>query len=150
MGCQLKEERRLMRAIVAQLVAQNADAGQVAETAFSTWLAIEAALSPIVGQRAVAALYKRSLTLIRADYPWLSVGEGDAHREPHGNRSDDFGLLRTALSQQTSSNAIAAHRALLQTYLDLLTGLLGESLTERLLRSVCDTLSSDDAQETSS
>jgi hypothetical protein len=137
-----------MQATFAQLIAQNADAGQIAEKAVSVWRAVDAALSPIMGRRAVAALYKRSVALLRADYPWLEGREagGLGHRQ-----SDDFDLLRITLSQQTGSNAMAAHWALLRTFRDLLIRLLGESLTERLLGSVCEFPSSADAaQETSS
>lgn len=124
-----------MQATFAQLIAQDADAGQIAENAACAWRALEAALSPIIGQRAVAALYKRSVALVHADFPWLTAREADSL----GNRqSDDFALLRTVLSQQTSSNAKAAHWALLRTFRSLLAGLVGESLTERLLGAVCE------------
>jgi hypothetical protein len=137
-----------MQATFAQLIAQDADAGQIAEQAVTAWRAIEAALSPIIGQRAVAALYKRSVALTRADYPCLVQREAGSL----GSRqSDDFDLLRTSLSQQTSSNAMAAHWALLRAFRDLLTRLVGESLTERLLGSVCEfPPSAGAAQETSS
>jgi hypothetical protein len=137
-----------MQATFAQLIAQDADAGQIAEKAVCAWRAVEAALSPIIGQRAVAALYKRSVALVHADYPWLMAREVGSL----GNRQgDDFDLLRTTLSQQTSSNAMAAHWALLRTFRNLLASLVGESLTERLLGSVCEFPSSAGvAQEPSS
>lgn len=137
-----------MQATFAQLIAQDADAGQIAENAVRAWRAVEAALSPIVGQRAVAALYRRSVALVHADYPWLAAREAGSI----GNRQgDDFDLLRTMLSEQTSSNALAAHWALLRAFRNLLAGLVGESLTERLLGSVCEFPSSAGAaQEPSS
>ena len=137
-----------MQATFAQLIAQDADAGQIAEKAVSVWRTVDAALSPIIGQRAVAALYKRSVALVHPDYPWLMARESVSL----GNRqSDDFDVLRATLSQQTSSDAIAAHWALLRAFRDLLARLLGESLTERLLGSICDFPSSAGAaQETSS
>lgn len=132
-----------MQATFAQL-AQDADAGQIAEKAVSTWRAIEVALSPIIGQRAVAALYRRSVALIRADHPWLTEHEDN-------DRNDDFVLLRDSLAQQSSAKARAAHQALLQAFENLLISLLGDSLAERLLKPVFDTSSSDDvAQEPSS
>jgi hypothetical protein len=129
----------------ARLLARGASPEQIAVTAVSTWLAVSAALSPIIGERGVAALYKRSLYLSRIDYPWLAA----AHE---GERaSEQYACLQAALSQQTSSNAAAANAALLQTFHDLLTDLIGGSLTERLLRSVWDNQSSGDAvQDTSS
>ena len=137
-----------MQAIFAQPIAQDADAKEIAEKAATTWRTIEAALSPIIGQRAVYALYKRSLSLVRAEYSWLSPSPP----APEGDPSpDDFVPLQTALSLQSDVTAMAAHRALLQAFIDLLAGMLGASLTERLLKSVWDTSSSAGvAQDTSS
>jgi hypothetical protein len=132
----------------AQLIAQDADAAQIAEKSASAWRAVESALSPIIGQRAVAALYKRSVALVHADYPWLMARETGSLSS---RQSDEFDLLRTILSQQTSSDAMAAHWALLRTFRNLLANLIGESLTERLLGSVCEFPSSAGvAQEPSS
>jgi hypothetical protein len=50
----------------------------------------------------------------------------------------DFDALRASLKQQSVANAIATHGALLQQFIDLLTTLIGKSLTERLLQSVLD------------
>ena len=135
-----------MQAIFAQPIAQDADAKEIAEKAATTWRTIEAALSPIIGQRAVYALYKRSLSLVRAEYSWLSLSPPEGDPSP-----DDFVPLQTALSLQSDVTAMAAHRALLQAFIDLLAGMLGASLTERLLKSVWDTSSSAGvAQDTSS
>ena len=96
-------------------------------------------MSPIIGQRGVGALYRRSLSLICADYPWLAAAhEGEF-------QPAEFAALRTARSEQTSQNAAAVNGVLLQTFYDLLTKLIGASLTERLLRSVWDNLSSGHA-----
>ena len=116
--------------------AQDADAERIAVAAVAKWCGIDAALSPIIGQRAVAALYNRSLHLIRADYPWLRTQYDDELE------SREFTALKTALSQQPPSTAVAAHVALLKTFNDLLTSLIGASLTERLLQPVWDNHSS--------
>ena len=116
----------------AQLSAQGVNAGQTADAAVATWRDIYDVLSPIIGQRGVTALYKRSLYLSRDDYPWLAaVAEGAL-------QASDFTRLRTALAQQSSANAAAANSALLHAFTELLTNLIGASLTERLLLSVWD------------
>ena len=51
-------------------------------------------------------------------------------------RAGEFAALRSVLSQQRSAQVVAANGALLQTFYDLLSSLIGVSLTERLLRSV--------------
>ena len=49
---------------------------------------------------------------------------------------DDFTALRRELSQQTKADALAANGALLHSLSQLLTNLIGASLTGRLLQSV--------------
>ncbi|MEO6022677.1 MAG: hypothetical protein ABIP64_06105 [Burkholderiales bacterium] len=128
----MQTETKSIAAIVVELAAQGADAGRIADIAISTWQGVYAALSRIIGHRGIAALYKRSLYLTRADYPWLTAEHED------GLEPGKFTALHTALLQQTSSNAAAAHVALLQIFHDLLVSLIGASLSERLLRSVWD------------
>ncbi len=118
--------------LVAHLTSEESDASRIADKAVLTWHDIDAALSPIVGERGVAALYKRSLYLTRADYPWLGAAY-DSALAP-----GDFAELHNALSQQPGKDVAAATSALLQKFSDLLTSLIGGSLTERLLRSVWD------------
>lgn len=121
-----------IQAKLAQLSAQGANAEQIADAAVVAWRGIDAVLSPIIGQRGVAALYKRSLHLSRGDYPWLTtVAEGVL-------QTSDFTSLQTALARQTSANAVAANGALLHAFTELLTNLIGASLTERLLQSVLE------------
>jgi hypothetical protein len=113
-------------------VAQGANSSRIADAAVARWRRIDAALSPIVGQRGVAALYQRSLHLTRAAHPCLAgVQEGE-------RGALTFAGLHTALSQQTNAGAAAAHDALVQTFYELLANLIGASLTERLLTSTED------------
>lgn len=127
----MESAARRIHANLAQLAAHGANVGQIADTAVATWRSIDAVLSPIIGQRGVAALYKRSLYLSRGDHPWLVVAAEDTPPQP-----DDFATLHRALAKQTSVNAAAANGALLTTFSDLLTSLIGTALTERLLQSV--------------
>ena len=133
-----------MQAALSQRTAEGADAGRIADLAALTWRDIDAALSPIIGQRGVAALYKRSLHLTRACYPWLATVYESTLQD------GDFTALQTALSQQTSSAAAAGNSTLLRTFYDLLSNLIGQSLTERLLKSVSNGLSSDHAMRNTS
>jgi len=137
----MRSEQSHTQATLAQLVAKGADAGQIADVAIAIWLDSVAVLSPIIGERGFAALYKRSLFLARRDYPWMAtVHEGVV-------LPAEFAELRVALAQQTSATAVAANGALLQTFHDLLTNLIGGPLTERLLRSVWDRPSTGHAAE---
>ncbi len=126
-----------MQAALAQLAAEGADAKRIADLSVSTWRDVDAALSPIIGQRGVAALYKRSLYLTRAEHPCLAtVYDGELG-------PGEFDGLHAALSRQTSSEAAAANGALLQVFHDLLARLIGAALTDQLLRSASDHPSSE-------
>lgn len=106
-------------------------------------LAIDASLAPIVGARGVTALYQRSLHLTAATHGLLAGVQQD---DPH---SLDLEPLRQALAGQPHADVVALGNALLQTFQQLLTSLIGPSLTERLLRSVwTDSSSGSTAQDT--
>ena len=118
------------------LAASGADAGKIADAAVAAWTAVDGALSPIIGRRGVAALYKRSIHLALEDHPWLAAAYEGALQP------GDFASLRAALSRQTAQNAAAGHDAVLKTFQDLLDSLIGRSLTQRLLQAVRDQPSS--------
>ena len=100
---------------------------------------MDKALSGVIGQRGSSALFQRCLHLAASDYPWLGAAYAGAAE------SGAFSSLRTALAQQTPEQAAAAHDSLLQTFLDLLAELIGESLTRRLLQAAWDPSSSGHA-----
>ncbi|MDO9002430.1 MAG: hypothetical protein Q7V20_03115 [Aquabacterium sp.] len=140
----MPDEAPSTKAILAQLAANGAHEAQAASIAVTTWSAIDVALSPIVGQRGFAALYKRSLQLTRVDFPCLAAAQDGVLQVA------EFSVLHEVLAQQDSSTAAAASAALLENFYDLLTKLIGRSLTDRLLRTVCETTSSGrPAQDTS-
>lgn len=130
-----------VEAKLALMVAAGTDAASIAEEACAVWRDMAIALSPIIGQHGVAALYKRSLHLTRNEHSGLSAvhdGAGDV---------GDFTALHKALSGQSSSGAAAANGALLKNFYDVLSSLIGPALTERLLRSAFDKPSTNHAAQ---
>lgn len=88
------------------------------------------ALTPIVGPRGVAALYKRSLFLTSHQHPVLSgLHEGI-------QTTMDLSRLTTTLASLSEAEANTVGAALLQSFYELLSSLVGLSLTERLLSSL--------------
>src|SRR5688572_9572441 len=88
---------------LARLAEQGTDPGRIAERAVATWRNLDAALSPIIGQGGVAALFRRSVAMTRAAHPWLAtMQEGPEH-------PGDFAALQVAMSQQTGLEAVAAN-----------------------------------------
>lgn len=134
------------RPILALLTAGGHEAIRVAEATKTTLLAIDAALSPIISERGVAALYRRSLFLIRQDRPWLDPVYA-VNALP-----GDYDALQSALSLQNDADALQGADALLRTLHDLLATLIGESLTDRLLGTIFKTAhsSGDAVQDISS
>jgi len=101
----------------------------VADAALSKWQAISASLSPIVGQRGVSALLKRSLYLNQGEHRCFAALCAPSSETVH------LAALHTVLSQQEADAAVAAQAALLQTFADLLRRLIGAALTEHLIGS---------------
>ena len=111
-------------------LSDDANAAQIADTVVSTFQGIEFALAPIIGRQGIDALFKRSLDLTAALYPWLVAPQTD------GGAAMDLEALKLVLTKQPSAAAAAAGGALVQKFQELLVGLIGPSLTERLLLSV--------------
>ncbi|MEO9078359.1 MAG: hypothetical protein ABI268_03505 [Rhodanobacter sp.] len=119
----------------------GADASRVAAIAVAIWREVGTALSPIIGQAGVDALFKRSIYLTRGAHPALaSVFDNSV-------QLDALAALDDALAQQASATAMASNIALLQNFQELLISLIGLSLTERLLRPVWDKPSSGQAEQ---
>ncbi|KRB14689.1 hypothetical protein [Rhizobacter sp. Root16D2] len=114
----------------------RADTSQVAAAAQEVWQRVDGALSPVIGVRGVAALYKRSLHLARARHPWLDAAADGTHES-----------LRETLSWQSPDIAAAAHADVLQTFCDLLNQLIGSTLTDRLLAPVRELAASGHAAQ---
>ena len=139
------QESEEIAAFLARNVRAGADSGQIAETIAVACRGIDSALSPIIGQRGVGALYKRSLHLTAQTHSWL------AGTQEGVSAAMDVAALTPLLARQTSAEAAAAGTLLLQTFYELLSALVGPSLTERLLRSVWATfLSGPSARDTNS
>jgi len=89
-------------------------------------------LSPIIGHNGVAALFYRCVSLRSVDNPWLIAIQTAQGR--------DSGLplteLRSALTQQAEPEAATVNRMLLCGFREQLASLIGESLTDRLLRPI--------------
>jgi hypothetical protein len=115
---------------LAYRIWDESTAAEVADACGALWLEIVAVLSPIIGTRGVAALGQRSLHLASAAHPWLAA------RQPADSDPLDAAWLASLLAQRSGDEAAAAGSTFLQTFRDLLSSLIGASLTERLLRTV--------------
>jgi hypothetical protein len=99
-----------------------------ADAAVAAWEEIRRLLAPVIGQGGVAALYKRSLRLTIASRPWLAPAYGDGPLQ-----AGELAALHSALAAQDGAVAAAASRELLANFRAVLTSLVGEALTAKLL-----------------
>ena len=129
-------ESQQFASILTQRVGDAAPAAAIGSTLFEIWGEIDAVLSPILGERGVALLYKRSIFLAMHDHPWLAITHEGAHTAMHVEG------LETAFAGQSNPDAAAAGQALLLKFHELLGSLIGPSLTERLLHPVSGFLKS--------
>jgi hypothetical protein len=137
-------ESRRIALTLARRAADGADSAQLADAVVSIWQEIDAALRPIIGQRGVASLYRRSLHLAATTHPWLADVR-DAN--PAG---PDLVSLQATFAKQDSGAASVAGGDFLQTFHELLASLVGASLTEQLLRSIwANSSSGEPAQDQS-
>ena len=128
------QESRQLASALERLASHGGNTAQIAAAIVSAWTQIEAALTPIIGERGVDALYERSLYLTRANHPWLAaVPESTEARM-------DLPALNRVLAKQKSAVAAAGGGAHLQAVYELLCSLIGASLTERLLHSTWSSL----------
>ena len=118
--------------------------GRIAAGVVELCTGVASALTPIVGPRGVAALYKRSLHLASQEHASLRGLQEQVQSEM------ELAPLRERLATLTDADAALVGGALLVTFYELLGSLVGPSLTERLLRSLWDRpLSDPPASETS-
>lgn len=138
------QDSPLLAAALLLRIGSDANSARIADAVHAIWKEVDAGLFSILGQRGVAALYQRSLFVTHRAYPWLAGTFDGVHA------TINLPLLRTTLLQQTPTNALAASRVFLQTFEALLTSLVGPSLTDRLLCSVCkNSFSGTSAQDAS-
>lgn len=106
------------------------EAKGVTEITCSTWHRVADQLTPVIGARGVDVLFKRSLHLTSTDFPWL-VSSGDG-----GDLAALMNVIKTRFAVRDPATVAAASYALLVTFTELLAGMIGGALTDRLLDPV--------------
>jgi hypothetical protein len=125
-----KQQNRWITALLSQRSGNKPDAAESADAMISVWQDIAAALHSIIGSQGIAALYDRSISLASKKHPWLASSRTGA------DNSVDSAALRSVLAMQSDSDAAAGAREFLQTFYDVLVGLIGPALCEQLLLPV--------------
>jgi hypothetical protein len=99
-----------------------------ADVSIVLWERLAAELTVIIGERGFASLYSRSLNQAVDEFAWLT---------PHPPKAsfDAFKLLAAILKTRAPAEAQAANGAILNIFIDTLIILIGELVTNSILRT---------------
>lgn len=131
-----------IRRVLVSRAGTAPDAGMIAEATLNIWRQMAAWLAPVIGTRGVEVLFSRALQLTSRTFPCLVV-TGD-----QGDSAVLLASLKANLTASATNDAMEAGHALLVTFTKLLSTLIGESLTSRLLSPVLTFPSPISEQET--
>lgn len=95
------------------------------------WLTIMRKFTPLIGASSVLLLFERSLDDHRADFPWLPVLVLALPAQP----DSAVDAMCASMTMRASREILAAHRAILAHFIDLITTLIGTRLTLQFLRA---------------
>jgi hypothetical protein len=99
------------------------------EALLDPWQRLALLLSPLIGESGFCALYGRALRLVVPHFEWLKAAQ------PDKTAAQSLTALTGIYGTVHADAAAAANLALLTTFTELLSGLIGQALTRRLLDS---------------
>lgn len=130
------EEGRQIATALTQRIGDTSDIAKIADAIIATLQDMNAALAPIIGEQGVVALFRRSF-IVCSKIPRLA-GMYDSLLP-----AMTLAEFKIVLLKQSAVNALYLGENLLISLYQLLTTLIGPSLTAKLLRSVLQTSLSD-------
>lgn len=120
--------RHFAERLIAQEMAEKRGKKMTTSTAFLVCETLRLPLATLMGDAGFSALLSRALSLATAELPALAAVRVDAHGTLHGLPEPEAQLGRTG--------SFEGGATLLAHLLGLLTTLVGEDLTQRLVRDV--------------
>jgi hypothetical protein len=122
--------RESIRTTLAERSRNVPEMAATSEATAKTWRLIEAQLVPVIGAHGLDVLFRHALHQTAIAFPWLEAAVD------RGGSASPLPSLMACLAAKGGVAAAEAVQALLFTFTELLAGLVGESLTERLLATV--------------
>ncbi len=124
----MKTEDKRQRLIRDALARRDGDeAGTVTGLALLRWTQLAVKLTPLIGEGGFCALYARSLHLANPQFAWITLAESGSSKDML------FQTLRADLDGTDTDSASKGNLALTETFTGLLSKLIGDMLTERIL-----------------
>jgi hypothetical protein len=122
--------RKAIATSLAKRAGAMPETGTLSDAVLALWQEMAARLIPVIGLRGVDVIFRRALYLTSKDYPCLTVGGS------HRTSSTLLAMLRPRVQNCETGRVAAAGSDLLENVTGLLAGMLGETLTGRLLAQV--------------
>lgn len=94
-----------------------------------SWLKIVRKFAPLIGANSVLLIFERCLESNLATFGWLPALSLPSQPDTAVER------LRTSMAGRPHTDILAAHRAILTTFIDSMTTLIGARLTVQYLRA---------------
>ena len=104
----------------------------VADVSIGLWLRLSTELVLLIGDGGFLPLYRRSVQLSVLSFPWL---QPLSEAVPLASCDTRFASLKRSIDGQDAGEASVASAFLLNTFIDMLARLIGETLTIGILRS---------------
>ena len=117
----------LRQNIIKNCIAMHPE--NVVDAAIKLWEQMATEIISIVGESGFNSLYSRSIFLTQSTFPWVAAST----KSPLTDQR--FAELKMNFEGQTPEQAIEANSLLLITFTDILASLIGEQLTNTILRS---------------
>ena len=122
--------REMIRKTLAHHAGASPDSDAVAKATFILWNLVAVRLTPVIGTKGVDILFRRSLHLTTAAFPWLTA------IEEYQDMPSLISSTKARMTNRETSDSTEAGCAFLITFIELLKTLIGESLTGRLLGTI--------------
>ena len=113
--------------LIKRVILQRPEA--VVDVTVLLWEKLAVELVSIIGEGGFQSVYARSGALVATRFPWMILNSSLPQSGPR------FEGLRSSLEAQDATVAINASIALLTTFLDILTTLIGELLMTNLVHA---------------
>jgi hypothetical protein len=122
------------------LLGEHSDesSAQVADRAVGAYYTLSMHLERLLGETGVRMLFKRSVVLAAAQFPWLAGVP----------RSENTSELRDTFAQQDPADIADAFVVILSVFVGLLEKLIGEPLVKRLIDEVWPGIFAQAAKDT--
>jgi hypothetical protein len=115
------------RAILERALARDPDA--IVNTSIELLELLANALIGIIGEQGFETLLFRSVHRVNLEYPWMMFDPRSRPADP------EFNLMRRCFDGQDLAQSTAASILLFNTFIDILTLLIGEHLTMLILHA---------------